>query len=240
MVHGCEAPRPVSSGAGAEGGSAPLDGSVATDPSAGFRGDPVEQRFRLRWAARVKGIEDATERSRRWVEFIKGIHERVNFQWFSTLTFQYPVHPESAVKAYEKWQHLLNRKIYGVRYYRRGEGLSSLVAVEYQKRGVLHFHALNAGVNVPGRRQAGAILDENAFTINPGVSVEMRRFYAMDLWATMAGYARIYPFREAGGAESYVSKYVVKGGDIFPMGHFTPTARQLVKLEHFAVQEGGG
>ena len=85
--------------------------------------------------------------------------------------------------------------------------MSSIVAVEYQKRDVIHLHSLDGGTR------------------------NFRRLTAMDLWYEMAGIARVYPYRHLNGkgAEGYVAKYIMKGrpweirggGDLFLCGPFT-------------------
>lgn len=63
--------------------------------------------------------------------------------------------------------------------------------LEYQKRGVIHFHAL------VGR-----------------VPEKVGRFDYMKRWEMLAGYARIFPYDPAKGARYYLGKYVAKGGEI--------------------------
>lgn len=142
-----------------------------------------------------------------WIEWIKRLDLMVGgFEWFSTWTFRKNTHPESAIKAFMRLQHIINRKGYGVKYWRdKRLGMSSIVALEYQKRGVLHLHTLDGGTR------------------------DFRRMAAIDLWFSMAGIARVYPFRRNGGAEAYVVKYILKGnpwtikggGDLFILGPFT-------------------
>jgi hypothetical protein len=136
------------------------------------------------------------------------------WDWFSTWTFRNHTHPESGIKAWRKMMHYVNRQAYGVRYHQReGVGVSSIVCIENQQRGVIHFHSLDGGTN-------GA-----------------RRLDAMDNWFKMAGIARVYPFRKDGGAEAYVAKYIVKGqpwrefsrgGDIFLSGSFGIATERIV------------
>ena len=63
-------------------------------------------------------------------------------------------------------------------------------ALEYQRRGVLHFHAVIAGV-------AG-----------------QRRSHWVQVWNDLAGYARIEPIRNTGAVLRYLSKYVRRGGEL--------------------------
>jgi len=170
------------------------------DPPVGSPGEPKERRFIDGWKQRVVDAEDRELRYTKWVSFIKDLDQRVGFDWWVTLTFRGPVHPESALKCLGRWEHKINRKVYGVRYGRRGEGISSIVAIEYQKRGVLHFHALTAGTKLPARR--GIV---SAPPTAPWIHLrkdgvrEFRRMTAMDSWNDLAGIARIYPFRRGGG-----------------------------------------
>ncbi len=142
-----------------------------------------------------------------WVDFIKKLDIQIGgWEWFGTWTFREDTHPESAVKAYMRLQHQINRKGYGVKYWKdKTLGMSSILAVERQKRGVLHFHSLDGGTR------------------------DFRRMEAMDRWYSMAGIARVFPFRRRGGAEKYVAKYILKGrpwevkggGDLFILGPFS-------------------
>jgi hypothetical protein len=48
-----------------------------------------------------------------------------------------------------------------------------------------------------------------------GVGVQdLRRLTWMDIWQELAGYARIEPIRDRTAVRRYVSKYVVKGGEL--------------------------
>ena len=68
---------------------------------------------------------------------------KYNWQWFVTLTFRYEVHPEAARKLFGVFVHGINQQLFGRHYYRRSRtGIYWVVALEYQKRGVIHFHAL--------------------------------------------------------------------------------------------------
>ena len=131
-----------------------------------------------------------------------------NWQWYGHLTFRdiinkYDgkadhVHPESAVKTFDKWIHLLNRAAFGVRYWNRtGDGVVWARATELQNRGAIHFHCLIGCIDKPDR-------------------AEIRRLDFMDLWWSMAGMARIYQYKPSHGAEFYLSKscYAWKKGEI--------------------------
>ncbi len=129
-----------------------------------------------------------------WREFIG----RFPMQWFCTLTFTEDVHPERAAKLFRLFIRRLNKSLYGSHYERRGHaGVFWVLAWEYQKRGVLHFHALLGDV-------------EN-------LNARARRLHWMDTWhgfGAPAGYARIEEIQSQHAVNDYVTKYVTKGGQI--------------------------
>lgn len=219
----------VSGGEPGGQGPVPLSGGLGAEPPpldlSGYTPSQVE-RIRVL-------VRDRRERDRvhvEWVRFIKELDQRSRFDWYTTLTFRDGTHPEAAMKAYRRWEHCINRHVYGVRYTGRpGDGISSVVAIEYQRRGVLHFHALQAGLTVT--RAVGDREARSWSVVGADGRRGFRRLTAMDWWWDMGrrdpdglqhgpGIARIYPFRPRCGAETYVSKYVAKGGDIFLVGPF--------------------
>ncbi len=131
---------------------------------------------------------------RAWREFIG----RFPMQWFCTLTFTEDVHPERAAKLFRLFIRRLNKALYGSHYERRGRaGVFWVLAWEYQKRGVLHFHALLGDV-------------EN-------LNARARRLDWMDTWQGFgppAGFARIEEIHSQHAVNDYVTKYVTKGGQI--------------------------
>ena len=112
------------------------------------------------------------------------------WEWFGTLTFRDPVHPEAAAKRFDAFAARLNRALYGPRWYKHHVGIQWVRALEYQRRGVIHFHAVIAGV-------AG-----------------QRRSHWVKVWNDLAGYARIEPIRNMGAVLRYLSKYVRRGGEL--------------------------
>lgn len=126
------------------------------------------------------------------VEAYGSLIDRYSWDWFATLTFREEVHPEVAHKCFMRWTHGLNRNIFGVRYWKRpADGVTWARGLEYQKRGVIHYHALIG--RVPG---------------------DVRRLDYMDAWDELAGYARIEPYDATKGARFYLGKYVLKGGQV--------------------------
>jgi len=110
---------------------------------------------------------------------------RFPWDWYATMTFAEPVHPEQAARRWSRWvgdleQHQERR----MRWAR---------ALEYQKRGVIHYHAL----------------------IWFGGASEARRLTAMDRWFEIGqGIARIFTYNPQLGATHYLGKYIAKGGEI--------------------------
>ena len=118
---------------------------------------------------------------------------RWRWDWFATLTFRGDtVHPEAADKRFRIWISKINRSLYGPRWSKQKKGIRWVRALELQRRGVIHFHALLGG---------------------DGLS-ELRRLSWMDEWDKLAGWARIEPPRSSEAVRAYCSKYVVKGGEI--------------------------
>jgi hypothetical protein len=134
-----------------------------------------------------------------WIVFLG----RWQWEWFCTFTFREIVHPEAADKRFRVLISQANRVLYGHRWHQHGAGLRWVRALEYQKRDVIHYHALLAGVQ------------------------DLRRLFWMDRWHELAGYARIEPIASADAVHRYVSKYVVKGGEIDLGGPLMPTTLPL-------------
>jgi hypothetical protein len=106
------------------------------------------------------------------------------WNWFSTLTFRTAVHPEQADRRFKRFikaltTHPARRVTTGPIIWVRG--------AELQRRGVLHFHALVAGV------------------------APIPVFAACKLWEQIGGgHAQIYPYTWSLGAAYYVGK----GGEV--------------------------
>jgi NitT/TauT family transport system substrate-binding protein len=123
------------------------------------------------------------------------------WEWYLTLTFVEIVHPEAADK---RWRAFV-RQVEG----KRGRQIAWVRALEYQRRGVIHFHALLAGME---------FLAYNA----------VRR-----LWPW--GFSWIRPYEPGRGANFYLGKYVAKGGEV-DLVCFAPqyvAADQLLQAEGF-------
>ena len=115
--------------------------------------------------------------------------------WFCTFTFAVPPHPESATKKFNYWLNELNKELYGKAYKKFPEkGVYWVLALEYHKSGVLHFHAL-----------LGDIKDLNTSVL---------RLKYMDLWKELAGFCKIEKIENDDLVRNYISKYTSKGGEI--------------------------
>lgn len=130
---------------------------------------------------------------------------RWTWDLFGSHTFREDVHPEAAFKTFRLFISILNRKLYGPRYRKHGKGITWVCAMERQGRGVVHFHTMLKSAELvelmrttwrPGERNNSWVNDVNG------------------LWDALAGFARIEVIESAAAVQGYVSKYVLKGGEI--------------------------
>jgi hypothetical protein len=122
-----------------------------------------------------------------WAEFLSPFH----WDWLGTFTFRNgQVHPETADKLFRLFISKANRMLYGPRWAKKNRGVSWARGLERQRRGTIHYHSLISGVG------------------------ELRRLTYMDLWDKLAGFARIEKPRNQDRVLMYITKYVVKGGEI--------------------------
>lgn len=124
---------------------------------------------------------------------------RYRWQWFCTLTFRTPPHPEAARKKFRFWVSQINRQLYGRTWYKKKKSVYWALALEYHKSGVIHFHALLGD--------------------NNDLEGTIKRKWAADRWYKIGGFSRIcpIPFTDDGQRlmiVGYVAKYVSKGGQI--------------------------
>jgi len=151
------------------------------------RGEQSEPRAAVRFDDSVPPSGDNLTQA--WQDLLG----RWRWDWFATLTFRGDaVHPEAADKRFRTWISKINRSLYGPRWSKQGTGVRWVRALELQRRGVIHFHALLGG---------------------DGLS-DLRRLSWMDAWDELAGWARIEPPRSSEAVRAYCAKYVVKGGEI--------------------------
>lgn len=136
-----------------------------------------------------------------WVTFLL----RYQFEWFITFTFRDAVGPEKADRSFRRWIHRLNTHLHGRFYWKRFDNEVYWVrATEFQRRGVVHFHALVADTNPLNER----------FGFNRDKDDIAGLLYWQELWFAHAGICRIEKIRVDEFVSRYVSKYVVKDGEI--------------------------
>lgn len=119
------------------------------------------------------------------------------WDWFATLTFKgNVVGPELADRRFRRWRSDLCTSFAGDKWRERPAQIPYHVrALEWQKRGVIHFHAL-VGYRTDAMR-------DNLFR---------RRW--QDAWRDLNGYARIDRIRDVGAVSRYCAKYCSKGGEL--------------------------
>jgi len=173
------------------------------------RADVVAELERQREDAAAKRLADnwqehyrALDRPRQaWADLLM----REPWHWFVTLTFKPAqhgptggMHPERADKAYRLLAHSIEEELYGRRWQKRRGPLGGLVwarGQEFHKDGRIHFHALLS-------------------SLEGDLSQYARRLSWMDWWYGRFGIARIEPPDAQEDVAGYVSKYVVKGGEV--------------------------
>jgi hypothetical protein len=157
-------------------------------------------------------VRDAKTRDA-WAEFLCG------WSWdlLGTHTFREDMHPDAADRCFRGFIKSLNRKLYGPRWFKHGDGVRWARGMERQTRGVIHFHSLLAG---PG------LLDLHRDSWR---QTDDKRWNELnEMWNSLAGFARIEPVRSGKAVARYVSKHVLRGGEIDFGGPGMAEPRQLV------------
>jgi hypothetical protein len=128
-----------------------------------------------------------------WSAFLGDLEERYGtWEWFGHFTFAEPLHPEQANKRWLRFVREINRKLYGNRHYKHDKGITWVRGQENQKREAIHYHGF----------------------FGNGVH-KLRRMDFVDIWHDMSdGICRIYAYDGRMNAKDYVTKYVVKEGEI--------------------------
>lgn len=126
---------------------------------------------------------------------------------FLTLTDPGLSHPEHMYKRWRYFENSVNRSLYGNNYRRRGQGIESVVGLERQQRGSVHAHGL---IRLP---------DHDA-TDPLQFSWRHWQKFASEL----GGWARLDIPRSNTDVVAYVTKYVVKDGDLVLGENFRPNA----------------
>ena len=125
---------------------------------------------------------------------------------FLSLTDPGLSHPEAMYKRTRYFFNLINRKLYGRNFYKRGVGIEYVIGLERQKRGSVHSHSL---IRLPdhdiNNRSAFSIIDWNEEATKLG------------------GWAKLERPRNSNDVVDYVTKYVCKGGEVFLSESFNPS-----------------
>jgi len=127
-----------------------------------------------------------------------------DWRWFVTLTYKEAVTEDAIERDWNRFVAQLNRDLFGARWRRRGKTITWAMAIEYQKRGVAHLHAL---MGLTGHLNQ---FDAKETWERCGPRIETKD----GKWRPRTGYARIYEYKPALGGLNYIIKYVGKGGVI--------------------------
>jgi len=134
------------------------------------------------------GLSDRIDLKNSYVDFVMSL---APWKSFLTLTFKDPVGGDVAMAKFKSLVSLLNRRLYGKSYTRKvGHSYFSYCqGIENQRRDVVHFHVL---VDKP---------------------IDFQLIHTW--WNAVAGFAWITPIEDFAAVVSYVTKYVVKDGEVF-------------------------
>lgn len=122
-----------------------------------------------------------------WATWIPTLFEPAQFV---TTTFKVETSWRSVIRRHGFVVQQVNRKIFGNNWRRHGEGISYVVGIEPQLRGVLHSHAVWDIDFVPYD-------------------------YLHSLGKSVGGHIDVRPVTSAVGVGYYVAKYAVKSGSVF-------------------------
>ena len=134
----------------------------------------------------TRGGEGPQPLQEAWIAFLR----LWDWEWTGTLTFRGNVHPEAADKRFRRFVMQLNRVLYGRRWFKHGRGIRWVRALEYQQRGAVHYHVLFAGVS------------------------GLRPHDCARMWNDLGGLAEIQPIRNTAAALRYLTKDVLRGGEL--------------------------
>lgn len=114
--------------------------------------------------------------------------------WISDISYNKDAQERFARQQYLIWIRALNESIYGRRFRERGLGVDNAYGMEFQRRGVIHLHAVLKGIPK---------------------EVSMTK-WAVKWWHQHGnnGYATIESYDPKLGAVGYLGKYIVKGGQV--------------------------
>jgi len=140
-----------------------------------------------------------------------------DWNWYFTLTVKNYIPTFNFIKKFKIWKNMINRDLFGSNYHHRPEdGINWVLGIEEQARGVVHGHGLVHS------RNNKLLMDWDVESGNK------QRLHYMQKWEQVGkGFARVVPYRRAEemkhSAESYISKYVAKGGSVLlDISRFSP------------------
>jgi hypothetical protein len=138
----------------------------------------------------LNGWESRTARKMQADAYASWLAKLADWKIFITLTFKDPTSGDVANWQFRRLLQVLNKDAFGKRYVRKvGHSyFSYAVATEYQRRDVIHFHAL----------------------ADKPINMNVVHSY----WNHAAGWAWIEPVKNLDQVTSYCSKYCVKGGQV--------------------------
>ena len=143
-----------------------------------------------------------------WSDWLSG----EKWDVFLTLTDPGLSHPEHMYKRFRYFENSVNRKLYGNHFKRRGKGIETIVGLERQQRGSVHAHGL---IRLP---------DHDAK--NP---TQFSWRYWQKFASELGGWARLDIPRSNTDVVAYVTKYVVKDGDLVIGDNFDPNNPRIVE-----------
>lgn len=121
-----------------------------------------------------------------WAEFIPSLFSP---RQFVTMTYRDEVSLNSVLRRHGFLVQQVNRKIFGSNWRRHGDGVSFVIGVEPQLRGVLHSHSVWDAEFVPYEL----------------IHATMKQ---------LGGHAWVEPVTSDSGVGHYVTKYAVKSGQV--------------------------
>jgi len=134
-------------------------------------------------------LEQRSELTDAWVDWIA---DQRAWSSFISLTFKNEVSQVGALGTWGRLLRTLNKEVVGKNYTRivHHSYFSYCLGLERQTRGVLHIHGI----------------------VDRPVDFGLIHSY----WNAAAGWAWIDPINDRQGAAEYLTKYVMKGGEIMP------------------------
>lgn len=167
---------------------------------------------------RVKSASYVSSKRQAQREEWRALIQEHKWELFVSLTFQHDVmSPVLARQRFDKWMGSLNCDLFGWRYRRKGKGIRYALGIEYQKRGVVHFHVLMSAPglieNVSYKRMHALWQTNGQRNPSTGAFVtEIRK--GKEVPRLVNGYSFIEPVDDQNCVTGYLTKYISKGGQI--------------------------